>query len=170
MAGRAGKRKRRSVPTDLQALLIPADPTQPVEVINLWENGKDNEVARIQEAVEGHFDVQAHPEGDIWINDEGRIIDMPVNVRASSWVLNDSTMAKDGRAGEWSVLYGPAVLTGPADRNGDATAVKPEMVELFQGMEVDPDRMRDWDVRNVDIVVMDWPDDRDIADDGGMEL
>jgi hypothetical protein len=50
------------------------------------------------------FDIVGHNECDVVINDTGRIDGSPVNVRISHFVLNDSTMAKEGRAWEGAVI------------------------------------------------------------------
>ena len=63
----------------------------------------DDEVRNLQSEVGGVFDVVAHRECDLWINDEGRINGSPVNVRVSHWVLNASEKAKEGRVGEWRI-------------------------------------------------------------------
>ncbi len=100
------------------------------------------------------------------INDEGRINGSPVNVRISHWVLQDSAMAKEGRAWEGAVFYGDCVVTGPASRQGESTAVDPALVDYFSSLNLDPNAMRDWDVRNVDWRVTSWDLDRDRGDDG----
>jgi hypothetical protein len=79
-------------------------------------------LANLQQNVGGLIDVVAHREGDFWINDEGRINGSPVNVRVTNWVLNDSALAKQGRAGEWSVIFGDVVITGGPDREGESSS------------------------------------------------
>lgn len=101
---RSGLRLRAPAVGVMDALVIPADPKEPVRVIDL--HAGDDEVGNLQREVGGVFDVVAHRECDFWINDEGRISDSPVNVRASHWVLRESAMAKEGRVWEGAVLYG----------------------------------------------------------------
>jgi Domain of unknown function (DUF3846) len=150
----------------MDALVIPADPTEPVRVIDL--DSGDGALANLQQAVGGFVEVQAHTEGDIWLNDEGSINGSPVNVRASHWVLNDSAMSGEGGVGEWSVLYGDVVVTGPPDREGESTAVDPKLVAYFSDLELAPDVVADWDVRNVHVIVTDWPEmDRESGRDRG---
>jgi hypothetical protein len=153
----------------MDALVVPADPTEPVRVIDL-DSGA-GQLDNLQKAVGGFVEVQANSERDLWIHDEGRINDSPVNVRASHWVLNDSQMAKEGRAGEWSVLYGDVVVTGPPDREGDSTAVDPKLVAYFSDLELSQDAVADWDVRNVQVIVTEWRNmGRDYGDDRGLGL
>lgn len=78
----------------MDALVVRADPQQPVRVIDLHAGG--DEVKNLQKEVGGVFDIVGHKECDLVINDEGRINGSPVNVRVSHWVLNDSAMAKEG--------------------------------------------------------------------------
>lgn len=136
------------------ALLIPADVNQPVQVIDL--NAGPGELPNLQAAVGGLVDVQAHPEGDLWCNDSGRICGLPVNVRVGAWMLNQSASAAAGRVGESMVIYGDVVMTGPPDRNGDTTPISQTMIDYFAGLVVSADALRDWDIRSVDVTVADW--------------
>lgn len=148
---------RKHVP--MKGLVIPADVDQPVRVIDLAAG--DGSLANLQREVGGYVEAQAHREGDIWLHDEGRLIDLPVNPRINHWMLKDSQRAKAGQVAEQMVMYGDVVFTGPADAKGDITPVSDELVNYFEGLQVDRDAMKDWDVRSVDIYVTDWPDDRD---------
>jgi hypothetical protein len=156
-----------SDPGTMNALIVPADPQERVRVVDL--NSGDGSLANLQHAVGGLVDVVAHPEGDIWINDEGRINDSPVNVRVTHWVLNDSAMAKEGQVGEWSVLYGDIAVTGPPDREGETTPVDPKLVAYFDGLELSRESVADWDTREVGWAVMDWPE-MDRGHDDGLGL
>jgi hypothetical protein len=82
----------------MDALVVPADPQEPVRVIDLEAGG--DQVKNMQREVGGVFDIVAHRECDLVINDEGRINGSPVNVRISHFVLNDSTMAKEAAPGK----------------------------------------------------------------------
>jgi Domain of unknown function (DUF3846) len=151
----------------MDALVVPADPNEPVRAIDL--NSGDGSLSNLQREVGGLIDIVAHPEGDLVINDEGRINGSPVNVRVTHWVLNDSTMAQEGKAWEGAVLYGDIVVTGGPDREGEATAVDPKLVAYFDALDLSQDAVADWDVRNVEWRVMDWPLDRG-SDDTGWSL
>jgi hypothetical protein len=88
-------------------------------------------------------------------------------VRVTHFVLNDSTMAKEGRAWEGAVIYGDVVISGGPDREGDQTAVSREMIDHFGSLQLDQNALWDWDVRNVEWRVTTWDLDRD---DGGYGL
>lgn len=140
----------------MKGLVIPADVTQPVRVIDL--NAGDGSLANLQREVGGYVDVQAHDVGDIWVNDEGRLIDLPVNPRINHWLLNESDWAKQGVVSERQVLYGDVVFTGRPDAQGDITAVSDDIVAYFEGLQVGQEAVDDWSIRSTEIIVTDWPD------------
>lgn len=155
----------------MDALVVPADPKEPVRVIDL--NAGEGSLDNLQKAVGGLVDCVAHREGDLWINDEGRINGSPVNVRITHWVLNESAFAKEGHVGEWSVLYGDVVVTGGPDREGDSTEVDPALVQYFSSLDLSQNAVDDWTTRNVEWTVMEWRDlgsDRGRDDDDGLGL
>jgi hypothetical protein len=153
----------------MDALVVPADPQEPVRVIDL--NAGGDQVKNLQKEVGGVFDIVGHRECDLVINDEGRINGSPVNVRISHFVLNDSTMAKEGRAWEGAVIYGDVVITGPPQR-GESTEVDPALVDYFSSLQLSPNAVADWDTRDVTWRVTTWDFDRDDIgrDDGGYGL
>jgi hypothetical protein len=61
----------------MNALVIPADPQEPVRMIDL-DAGSD-QVKNLQKEVGGVLDIVGHMECDLVINDEGRINGSPVN-------------------------------------------------------------------------------------------
>jgi hypothetical protein len=136
--------------------------------MNRYESSTSTPVAirsRTFRKVGGLLDVVSHRECDVWINDERRINGSPVNVRVSYWALNHSSLAKDGRAYEWKVLYGD--WESPSRARRESTAVDPKLVDYFSSLELDRNAVADWTVRNVRFIVMDWPEmDRDLGDDG----
>jgi hypothetical protein len=138
-------------------------PREPPYVIDL--NAGGDQVKNLQREVSGVFDVVGHRECDLVINDESRTNGSPVNVRVSHWVLNDSLMAREGRAWEGAVIYGDVVIAGPP-RGGESTDVHPALVHYFDSLELSPKAMADWDVRNTDWPVTSWDLDRDRGDDG----
>jgi hypothetical protein len=140
----------------MKGLVIPADVTQPVRVIDLHSG--DGSLTNLQRDVGGYVDVQAHDVGDIWVNDEGRLIDLPVNPRVNYWLLNESDWAKQGIVSERQVLYGDVVFTGRPDARGDITAVSDDIVAYFEGLHIDQHALKDSDLRTTDIIVTDWPD------------
>jgi hypothetical protein len=64
----------------VRGLVIPADPRKPTSLVQL---NRDIEVNTLQDLVGGLIEVQAHHDGDIWLNEEGRLIDLPINVRVN---------------------------------------------------------------------------------------
>jgi hypothetical protein len=147
----------------MDALVVPADPQEPVRVVDLDAGG--DQVNNLQREVGGVFDIVAHRECDLVINDEGRINGSPSERQDQPLVLNDSTMAKEGRAWEGAVIYGDVVITGPPQR-GESTDVDPALVDYFSSLQLSPNAMADWHVRNVDWRVTSWDLDRDRGDDG----
>ena len=141
----------------MDAPVVPADPQQPVRVIDL--NAGGDQLKNLQREVGGLIDIVGHKECDLVINDEGRINDSAVNVRVTHWILQDSTMAKEARAWEGAVIYGDVVITGPP-QYGDATEVDPALVDYFSSLELSPNAVADWDVRNVEWKVTSWDLDR----------
>ena len=121
----------------MDALVVPADPREPVRVIDLDAGG--DQVRNLQSELGGVFDIVGHKECDLVINDEGRINGSPANVRVTHWILQDSTMAKEGRAWEGAVIYGDGVITGPP-QYAEATEVDPAMVDYLEGDQLDLDR------------------------------
>jgi hypothetical protein len=152
----------------MDALVVPADPKEPVRVIDL--NAGGDQLKNLQREVDGLIDMVGHRECDLVINDEGRINGSPVNVRVTHWILQDSTMAKEGRAWEGAVIYGDVVITGPP-QHGEATEVGPAIVDYFSSLELSPNAVADWDVRNVEWKVTSWDLDRPNLDrDDGYDL
>ena len=60
----------------MDALVVPADPQEPVRVIDLDADG--DQLKNLPREVGGLIDIVAHREADIVINDEGRINGSPV--------------------------------------------------------------------------------------------
>jgi hypothetical protein len=140
-------------PPGVRALVVPADPSHPTRVVHLSQDHVDADLNRL---VEGTFEVQAHPEGDLWLNNEGRITDLPINARASYWMLNDSTHARHGHVAESMVLYGDVVITGPPDRLGNTTDVNQHIIDYFQNLTLTL-TLKDWDIRSADVTIMIFP-------------
>lgn len=139
----------------VHGLVVPADVNEPVRVVDLRDGGRPVYRA-LQEHVGGTIEVVAVKEGDVWCNDEGRILDQPLNVRAAHWMLHDSTDGREGRIGEGQLVYGDVVITGGPDLVGDTTSVSPELVTTFEAMDVNQGAMKDWDVRSTDVTITVW--------------
>jgi Domain of unknown function (DUF3846) len=137
----------------MDTLVVPADPQEPVRVIDL--NADGDQLKNLQREVGGLIDIVGHRECDLVINDEGRINDSPVNVRVTHWVLQDSTLAKEGRAYEWSVIYGDVVITGPP-QGGESTEVSTALVNYFSSLQLSRNAVDDWTTREVGWRVAEW--------------
>ena len=68
---------------------MPADPEQPVKIVVLNRDGQPPYKALLDH-VDGMIDVVGFDEGDIWVNDAGRLLTLPLNVRTSHWMLHES--------------------------------------------------------------------------------
>jgi hypothetical protein len=155
--------------SSIPVLFVPADPDIPIRILTLPNPEAGFDI--LQQAVGGNFEVQAHDEGDIWLNDEGRLLDLPINVRINHWMLNDSALAREHQVGESLVMYGDVVVTGPPDENGDITAVDQHMVDYFENLNLDADVMKDWDIRSTHVIVIfETPDSGVDLDDFGPGL
>lgn len=73
-----------------------------------------------QNLVGGHLEAVRldDPPASMYINDEGKLLGLPVNIRATqlAWAHNEGLRGHD-------LLAGPAFVTGPVDREGLDTAV-----------------------------------------------
>lgn len=146
-------------------LVIPADVDAPVYVTDLRESSRPVYQA-LQEHVGGMIEVVAFEEGDIWCNDEGRLINLPLNARACHWMLHDSSAGRHGRVHEGQLVYGDVVITGCPDSVGDATSVSSGLVERFESLTMSPEAMKDWDVRTINVTITTWQ----FGDDPGMGI
>jgi hypothetical protein len=144
----------------MRALVVPADPEQPVEVIDLDKDG--DRLAALQQAVGGFVEVQAHREGDLWLNDSGRIDGQPLNDRATHFAINLSERAKAGEFRgfeDYACIYGDVVVTGPVDDEGEITPVRQDMVDLFKGLEINPHALDDFRMGQElpPVIITEWP-------------
>lgn len=80
----------------------------------------DDDYKAIQAVVGGCFDLVASASGNtsFWVNDEGKLIGLPVNDVATKmlWDLNPAFVGQD-------YLVGTVLVTGGADENGDTLPV-----------------------------------------------
>jgi hypothetical protein len=137
----------------MKAIVVPADPTQPTRIVDLNQGDeapRQQQVTNLQREVGGHFDAQSHPEADLWFHDEGRLLDMPINVRVAHWQLNDARRGQTGLIGEGQLIYGDVVVTGPADDEGEITPVDEHLVSYFEELKLSKNAMSEWDIRSTD--------------------
>lgn len=96
-----------------------------VAVAHDWD-ASDGSLPHLQHAVGGCVDVVALSEDlDMWVNDEGLLIGLPVNVLATG------VAALHGRTHQ--AYVGTAVFTGGADADGETLALSEEQVQLLIG-------------------------------------
>lgn len=86
-----------------------------------------------QKVVGGTFEVidLTTPPASLYVNDEGKLIGLPVNRRATLllWLNNPAFFMKD-------VVCGPAVLIGPADAEGATMDLPAELSVLILGTDL----------------------------------
>jgi hypothetical protein len=106
------------------AIVIPVDPKQSIRQEELHNNDLD----AYRRIVGGNLEVLNldRPPATMYLNDEGKLLGMPVNQRATAllWVHNSAFRGHD-------VIVGPAFIVGPPDRQGDDTDVPEDLVDLL---------------------------------------
>ncbi|WP_285628404.1 DUF3846 domain-containing protein [Kineosporia sp. NBRC 101677] len=108
------------------AVVIPVDLDEPIRLEQVpLERGARTQAFHTW--VDGNFEVLHldEPQASLYCNEEGKILAMPVNQRATSllWVHNPLFHGRD-------VVNGPAFLVGPVDEAGEDTTAPAEMVNL----------------------------------------
>jgi len=110
----------------IHALLVPALGNLAVEAIQLGKS----DLSRRQEMVLGLIDYVEliEPPASIILNDEGLLLGLPFNYRATELLWAGNRYHRGQTA-----LVGNVLVVGPADEQGDDTDVPAELVELFLG-------------------------------------
>lgn len=86
-----------------------------------------NDYRGIQDAVGGYFDVvNATEDTAFWVHDEGLLIGLPINRRATfaMWKLAPDLIRQ-------LILVGPVLVSGGTDDEGNTLSVGDEALELF---------------------------------------
>lgn len=109
---------------------------QRARVITLDRDSDSGTLSALQELVHGHIESIVMPLGHCgMVNDEGSLIDMPLNVEADTlWrvaVREGGMMTMPG-----DYTHGPCVVLGPADRNGDSEPVTDEFIALVHSLGI----------------------------------
>lgn len=108
----------------IDGFIIPADAAFPIQHTEVPHNG----LGTYQEIVGGHIEAidLVMPEATFYIDEEGKLKDKPVNLRATAilWVHNPAYRKQD-------VIVGDAFLVGPVDENGDDTPIPDQLAELL---------------------------------------
>ncbi|MBT8161457.1 MULTISPECIES: DUF3846 domain-containing protein [Arthrobacter] len=106
----------------ISAILIPADEETPISLIDI------DGLRDMQRAVGGLIEVMDidRPDATLVINEEGKLISLPMNRRA--------TLACWTHLSRWrgmDALLGDVIIVGRPNDDGDTTSVPDELVNLF---------------------------------------
>jgi hypothetical protein len=108
----------------IEGIRIPWDVDQPMELLTL-ERG---DISVYQRVVQGLFDVVdlERPPASLYFNDEGKLIGLPPNQRATllMWLHNTRFIGHD-------LVVGDAFLIGGPDRQGNTATVPDELKRLL---------------------------------------
>jgi hypothetical protein len=108
----------------ITAIVLPADMEQPIR----QEQIEPADLDAYQRLVGGNLEVVNldRPPASLYFNDEGKLLDLPVNPRATVvlWVHNSAFRGQD-------VIAGDAFIVGPVDRNANDRTVPEELVTLL---------------------------------------
>lgn len=104
------------------AIVIPADEDQPLES-RLLQSLDD-----YYEVVGGLFEAvdTEEPHASFFVNEEGKLIDLPLNRRATLLWWGTTRAARNA-----DVLMGDVLIVGPPDDEGETTDVPAEVLEML---------------------------------------
>lgn len=115
---------------DLTALVISTDGTHKVVTID-----RASVLPTLQATVGGYIEAvhgwtvpgYGMPDVTFFLNDEGKILNQPVNTQATAlwWVLDPAARGHDH-------LCGVVVVTGGADGNGDTLSVPRKVIDMVE--------------------------------------
>lgn len=106
----------------IDAILIPVD--GPVESVSF---DRKNELSVLQDAVGGWIEmVDMGANGALWCNEEGKLMNLPMNKRATYmwWTMVPAARGVD-------VLCGDVMVTGAPDDDGNTTSVAQLILDLL---------------------------------------
>jgi hypothetical protein len=108
----------------ITAIVIPADPDQPVRQQHI----EKSDLSAYRQIVGGHLKVLNfdRPPASMYVNEEGKLNRMRLNHRATTlmWVHNSAFRGQD-------VIAGPAFIVGRPDRHGDDKSVPDDLLTLL---------------------------------------
>lgn len=106
----------------MRALTVNAE-TMETSIIDIPREGS---LRPMQEAVGGLIECVALGEFEMWLNEEGKLLGLPINeVATAMW---------ESEYGPTDVMVGNVVFTGPADDEGYITELSAESALLIQGV------------------------------------
>lgn len=103
------------------ALIIPANPEEPARVETI-----DTSLSSLQSVVEGLIEPVSSGNWVAWFNEEGLILNLPANRRATKLVFEATGVITQ-------MYFGNAVFLGATD-DGDNTGVPATLIELAAGI------------------------------------
>jgi hypothetical protein len=106
----------------MKAVVIDAE-TQEARLIDI---DPDKSLATLQESVGGWVECVGFPNFDMWLNEEGKLIGLPVNRAA--------TKLWESQYGPTDVMMGNVVITGVPDDEGRMTELDTEAALFVQGI------------------------------------
>ena len=138
----------------IKGLLIPQDAGEEVKVVEF----EQRDVAMMQGYVDGLLGVTDLDEikTSLWYNDEGKLIEMPINYRAT--FLLYVYRPEFSQAGD--PIVGPVLVTGMPDRRGDTKSIPDELLTLLtetKAYHVKWNFVGEKESHRQTIVFTDWP-------------
>lgn len=107
-----------------------------------------NELEDMQSAVGGMIDVIRLSGGEqkhgmsVYINDEGRLLEQPINMTMCLWLLR-----RDAYDGLSMPIHGDVLVMGPTDDEGETTSLTADIIEMIPRFWVEPSfTVIPWDV------------------------
>lgn len=110
----------------IDAIVIPVEGD--VEKVSF---DRKDELNVLQEAVGGWIEaVDTGANGTMWVNEEGKLMNLPINKRATYlwWTLVPAARGRD-------MLCGDVVVTGGIDHTGNTTSTSKLVTDLLFGVE-----------------------------------
>ncbi|GAA1053963.1 DUF3846 domain-containing protein [Dietzia natronolimnaea] len=110
----------------IKALYIPADDTEEVTTVEIDQG----DYLAYQRYVDGNFDVVAPASGELsfFVNDEGKLVGLPVNTRASLWLYS-----LDPAWENHDILMGDVLVAGGVDEDGETMGVPEAVLDAVTG-------------------------------------
>lgn len=114
---------------NISGVFIPYDEEQPIKVIDI-PRGEYTAIQAIIGGVFGVINIGRPTPSSIFIHDEGKIVGLPLNRRATMLLW-----ASDSRWWHQDVIMGDAFILGPPDDEGDTTGIPEDFKQLLLDTE-----------------------------------
>lgn len=109
----------------IKGIVVPHDEEQPLS-INEFEQGDYQAIQSVVGGTFGVIDILRPAPSSIFIHDEGKIIGLPLNRRATMLLW-----ASDSQWRGYDIVVGDAFVLGQPDEEGDTMAVPAEVEDLL---------------------------------------